>query len=222
MIKKVQPYILNRYLCNKGPYIFYFNHEECYINQMMIIDIKELNNNNLELMVLEIRWKDYLNYVSIKNSYKLENVYLYFGGKEILVKKSPDKNALKEVFDKSQQLYKDKMKQICVNSKERAIKAKNNSHVFMQTKTLKEIRFKDYKRRTYRILECLKKDENYRISTSKKGKYIQSIQFESENKKLETNNFRKIENHKIYKYNINNLMQNEFNMKKDYIQKKKN
>lgn len=90
MVKNVQVNILNRYLCQLGPYIYYFKSYDHGLNSDIIKQIYEWSNNYPLLNILELDSNDERMFKDKTISREMNKIFLYNDG-----------NLIKEIFNPS-------------------------------------------------------------------------------------------------------------------------
>lgn len=158
MVKQIEPFMLQKYIANLGPYIYYFNHDCGEYKEKIIMAIKYFSLKYPSLNVLEINWNKYVAKYIHSNYEDKNRVYLYFDGIEIMVLNQPDKDAIKHLFMKCIEYH---------NLKQDKLAAKIGSRSCQKNKNNKELTSKESKSIEKRVRMILKS----KIVTPQETKY---------------------------------------------------
>lgn len=109
MVISIQPNNLRKYLCRKGPFLYFYN-EEFKKSYMEIVDyIKKLSILNPKIKVLQIEWSDKIKFESQISFLEIITVYVYFEGEKKHEIFKPKKEDIDFLFIKCIQYYNQKL-----------------------------------------------------------------------------------------------------------------
>lgn len=112
MAIKISPSKLRVNIWRKGPYVYYFNGDDKYINRDLVKNMREFAEKNRFVTVFEIDWTQFMDFENGKPTEQINKVYIYKNGKEESTEPNPSKQKLEDIFLKCMEFVENKYLEI--------------------------------------------------------------------------------------------------------------
>lgn len=107
--------MLPYYLCRRGPYIYYFNHQQEGLDSEILNYINFISNLHGKLKVLQIEWSEYIKRNPQISCDELKKIYIYFMREKKHEIINPTKDDIDSLFIKCIQYFNKKIDVIADN-----------------------------------------------------------------------------------------------------------
>lgn len=171
MTININPRNLYRHLRHTGPYLFFFNGEKA--NRRIVEKMRFLSQKHLKLQVLEISWKEQIEYN--QNTYKdvMKTIFLYFQRQLKEKKTNPKAKEIEELFELA--LYFNKINIDAITNQMCGL---NKSKLLGKKRSLSK-NMKIHLKNNHTVSEGMKNILKNKLNNKNKRKNSENMDFES-------------------------------------------